>query len=76
VEAANAANSIAWPDLELPPINLLSLGREDSPCQGRCVLRGGVCEGCLRTSDEITEWTLYEPHERLQVLNRINGASK
>jgi uncharacterized protein len=28
----------------------------ESPCQNICVLQDGICIGCGRTSDEITEW--------------------
>lgn len=62
---------ITWPDLELPPINLHSLGKEDSPCQGKCRLDNDVCSGCLRTSDEISMWTLMSLRERYDVLLRI-----
>ena len=62
---------IEWPDLRLPPINLLSLGREDSPCRKKCKLENGKCTGCLRTADEIENWTLLEPRERWEVIARI-----
>lgn len=60
-----------WPDLVLPPINLYSLGKENSPCRGLCELDQGKCTGCLRTAEEITTWTLYEPQEKIQILKRI-----
>jgi predicted Fe-S protein YdhL (DUF1289 family) len=63
---------IDWPDLELPPINLLSFGVEDSPCVGLCSVTDGVCSGCLRSLDEITNWTLYDPIECAKILSRIN----
>lgn len=64
---------IEWPDLDFPPINLLSLGREDSPCQSKCTLNstGDKCSGCLRTVDEITDWSILDPHERFQIIDRI-----
>jgi len=61
----------SWPDLDLPPINLYSFAKECSPCVKKCKLVGGVCEGCKRTSDEITEWALMEPIERYKVILRI-----
>jgi predicted Fe-S protein YdhL (DUF1289 family) len=64
---------IDWPDLNLPPINLLSLGRDDSPCQAKCTNRDGVCIGCKRTMEEIECWTLYDPHERMQIVSRIHS---
>ena len=63
---------INWPDLDLLPINLLSLGREDSPCQGKCVSDGFRCSGCLRSLDEITDWPILDPHERWQIIARID----
>jgi predicted Fe-S protein YdhL (DUF1289 family) len=62
---------ISWPDFDLPPINQLSLGRENSPCQKKCELKGEKCTGCLRTIEEITCWSIYDPHEMLQILSRI-----
>lgn len=64
---------ISWPNLELPPINLLSLGKEDSPCQGKCSSDGGKCTGCLRTLDEIADWVIYDPHERWQIIKRVHN---
>lgn len=63
--------NITWSDLDLPPINLLSLGKEDSSCQGKCSASNGKCSGCLRTLDEITDWVIYDPHERWQIIRRI-----
>jgi len=65
--------SFKWPDYNLAPINLLSLGRESSPCRGLCRLNNGKCVGCLRTIDEITDWAIYEPQERREILVRIFG---
>jgi len=62
---------ISWPDLNLPPINLLTLGKEDSPCQGRCSSDGNKCTGCLRTLDEIADWAIYDPHERWTIIKRV-----
>ena len=60
-----------WPDLVLPPINLYSLGKENSPCRGLCELDNGKCTGCLRTAEEIEMWTLYDPLEKIQILKRV-----
>jgi predicted Fe-S protein YdhL (DUF1289 family) len=60
-----------WPDLEFPPINLLSLNKENSPCIGICKLENNVCVGCLRTIDEISNWTIYDTTEKLQIMSRI-----
>ena len=67
----SSLNKVQWPDLELPPINLLSLGREDSPCRGKCELSDGECLGCFRKIEEIELWGLYEPNERWHILTRI-----
>jgi len=64
-------NLFSWPDLDFPPINLLSLGIEDSPCQSRCDRDGDKCSGCLRTIDEIADWSILDPHERYQIIDRI-----
>jgi predicted Fe-S protein YdhL (DUF1289 family) len=61
-----------WPDLTFPPINLLSLGKENSPCKKICELDiNNKCVGCLRTIEEIQCWTIYDPHEKLKIISRI-----
>ena len=61
-----------WPDLEFPPINLLSLGKEISPCKKICKLDiNDKCTGCLRTIEEIQCWAIYEPYEKLKIISRI-----
>ena len=65
--------AITWPDPELPPINLYSFSSEDSPCTGSCSLEGGVCQGCMRTEDEVENWGLMEPKERWDILVRLLG---
>jgi predicted Fe-S protein YdhL (DUF1289 family) len=42
-----------------------------SPCIQHCVLKGGKCQGCFRTSSEITRWTRMSDEERLLVMQRI-----
>lgn len=65
-------NSINWwPELQLPPINLYSFGKEDSPCTGQCKLEDSKCSGCRRTVEEITNWTLLDPIERWEINSRI-----
>jgi predicted Fe-S protein YdhL (DUF1289 family) len=61
----------SWPELDLPPINLYSFNEEDSPCTGGCHQVDGVCRGCKRTIEEITNWTLYDPIERFEILIRL-----
>jgi len=41
-----------------------------SPCNGFCRInmRSGLCEGCLRTREEIGAWRLLPDQERQQLL--------
>jgi len=45
-------------------------GKADSPCIGICRLdaAGQSCTGCLRTLDEVANWSRYSDAERAQVL--------
>lgn len=41
-----------------------------SPCIGVCTLGAdGLCEGCLRTVDEIAAWSRMSDAERLHVMD-------
>ena len=60
-----------WPELVFPPINLRSLGKENSPCRKICKLDNNICVGCLRTIDEIQNWAIFEPQEKLSIISRI-----
>ncbi len=44
-----------------------------SPCNGICVIDEdtGLCVGCLRTSDEIANWSSYSPEKRDEILEDI-----
>ncbi|HEV7288880.1 DUF1289 domain-containing protein [Sphingomonas sp.] len=43
-----------------------------SPCIGVCRMRDDdVCEGCLRTLDEIAEWSVASDARRSAILRRI-----
>lgn len=44
-----------------------------SPCIGVCRVENSMCVGCLRTLDEIIDWTIYTPEERQEVLDKIAG---
>jgi len=48
--------------------------RVESPCIGVCVIdrSSGLCEGCLRTLDEIALWGSSSAAQRRQVLARID----
>jgi hypothetical protein len=43
-----------------------------TPCTGICRLgAGGLCEGCLRTSQEIGAWAAMEPAERERIMREV-----
>jgi predicted Fe-S protein YdhL (DUF1289 family) len=48
-------------------------GRADTPCIGICRLdaSGRVCTGCLRTLDEIANWSQYIDAERSRVTREL-----
>lgn len=45
----------------------------ESPCTGICRIepRNGLCEGCLRTIDEIIAWPAADDGTRRAVLDRL-----
>ena len=50
-----------------------------SPCVKVCQLENRthsmVCIGCLRTQEEIADWTTYTELEKLRVLERVKPSS-
>lgn len=44
-----------------------------SPCINVCRMNPdkAVCEGCLRTLDEIASWSAMSPEEKREVLERL-----
>jgi uncharacterized protein len=43
-----------------------------SPCTGICRLDArGLCEGCLRTGDEIARWRGMSDGERLYLMEQV-----
>lgn len=43
-----------------------------SPCIGVCSLdAAGLCEGCLRSVDEIARWSTMGDAERLRVMDEV-----
>ena len=43
-----------------------------SPCTGICSLDAqGLCEGCFRTGDEITQWTLMDDAQRQHLMDVV-----
>ena len=49
-----------------------------SPCVGVCRMNPGtrLCEGCLRTLDEIAAWSALSEEEKRAVLARLPGRRK
>ena len=59
-----------------PKLEVVAGGRADevaSPCINVCRMsdRTGLCDGCLRTIDEIACWAGYTREEKLAVLARL-----
>jgi predicted Fe-S protein YdhL (DUF1289 family) len=54
-----------------PPIEV------PSPCAAICRIdaASGLCEGCARTLDEISDWLILEPAERFAVWDRVSERS-
>lgn len=48
-------------------------GGVSSPCVEVCRIGAGssLCEGCLRTLDEISEWSMMDDDAKLEVWRRI-----
>ncbi len=46
-----------------------------SPCVGICVInpQTQLCDGCLRTLDEIAAWWDYDPTQKYAVLAELEG---
>lgn len=46
-----------------------------SPCVGICVIdpQTGLCDGCLRTLDEIAAWWDYTADEKREVLVQVEA---
>ncbi len=49
-----------------------------SPCVSVCTMnaRTGLCEGCLRTIDEIAHWGLYDDDEKRAVWVQLAARRK
>ena len=55
----------------------MSLSGPVSPCINVCVLDGqGVCQGCLRTIDEIAGWGRMTAAEQWGVMARLERAQR
>lgn len=42
-----------------------------SPCIGICRMENGLCAGCLRTLEEIAQWTRLSEAQRLRVMREV-----
>ena len=42
-----------------------------SPCVSICRMEAGVCEGCLRTLEEIAAWSTMADEDKREVWTRI-----
>lgn len=51
---------------------------QNSPCTGVCIIdiETGLCEGCLRTADEIGDWADKSSEEIQETLKRIEERKK
>lgn len=45
----------------------------DTPCIGTCKIDAGtrLCEGCLRSIDEITAWAALTPSQRRAIMAEL-----
>ena len=44
-----------------------------SPCIKECSMVNGFCTGCLRTSEEISNWRLMPVPERMEIMKQLKG---
>jgi predicted Fe-S protein YdhL (DUF1289 family) len=47
-----------------------------SPCISLCKLINGVCQGCFRTSQEISHWSKMSNDQKEYILNRLKNFKK
>lgn len=45
----------------------------ESPCNGKCVLEKGVCEGCGRTEEEVLDWSWLPDSKKKIILKRLEN---
>ncbi|WP_394145583.1 DUF1289 domain-containing protein [Vibrio atypicus] len=46
-----------------------------TPCVAACKNNGGICNGCHRTVDEITQWRHFSEHEREEIMGALQGST-
>ena len=49
-------------------VDVKSTSDIESPCQNICVLQDGICIGCGRTDDEITEWYTATDDRKIEII--------
>jgi len=56
---------------------MAALPHPPSPCTNLCTINPetGLCDGCGRTLDEISEWGWMTPEQKLDILRRIGKES-
>ena len=42
-----------------------------SPCVSICGMDNGICVGCGRTSEEVSEWLNYTDEQRTTIMERL-----
>lgn len=48
-----------------------------SPCISVCVLNGDdICEGCYRSVEEITDWSLFSNEQKTAVMIEVRARFK
>ena len=47
-----------------------------SPCVGLCNVFDGICTGCFRDMDEISDWHEMSAEQRLKLLAELEQRSK
>ncbi|WP_146875664.1 DUF1289 domain-containing protein [Halovibrio variabilis] len=48
----------------------------DSPCVSLCQLKGGLCTGCGRSTEEIRQWKSMKRPEKITALKRADQRRK
>jgi predicted Fe-S protein YdhL (DUF1289 family) len=43
-----------------------------TPCIHVCHLENGVCIGCKRTEEEISNWFFYDDKKKLEIMEKLN----
>ena len=48
----------------------------NSPCNKQCHLINSTCKGCLRTIDEIANWSLLSNEKKLRYLTELRNKKR